>query len=142
MINNATGKAKQKPEARLAYTKIGFFLSVYGGDSCPAAPIRRTSHARKSTDPDTESIGRWIDRSRVVSPSTEALIVLEENKRHCVCLHSISLGHAGPRGYLIWDDMWGSCRRLDGVRADLRKTRRVPLARVFFLKKRSFGESW
>ena len=101
-------------------------------DSCPAAPIRRTSHARKSTDPDTESIGRWIDRSRVVSPSTEAFIVLEENKRHCVCLHSISLGHAGPRGYLIWDDVWGSCRRLaPRRRTGLRKARQILL-----------GESW
>jgi len=63
------------------------------------------------------------------------LSLSSKKTRGTVCV-SISLGHAGPRGYLIWDDMWGSCRRLDGVRADLRKTKRFPLARVFFFLKK------
>ena len=59
------------------------------------------------------------------------LSLSSKKTRGTVCV-SISLGHAGPRGYLIWDDVWGSCRRLaPRRRTGLRKARQILL-----------GESW
>jgi hypothetical protein len=45
-----------------------------------------TSHARKSTGTDTESIGRWIARSRVVSP-VRALSLSWKKTRGAVRVH-------------------------------------------------------
>jgi hypothetical protein len=115
-INNATESPHTEIRGPLAYTKIGFFLFVYGGEirarqlpsTAPIMPVNpptRTQNLSAVGSPDHGSYHR------------RKLSLSWENMRGCVCLS-------------LWEtlDPWlpnlgcyvGSCRRLDGT--GLRKT--------------------
>jgi hypothetical protein len=93
----------KKSETRWPTQRLALFLCVRWRDSCPATPISCTRPVRKSTDPNTESISRWIARSCAVWP-VEAPVVPGDKKGRYAC--PALWETLDPCDYLIWDDMW------------------------------------
>ena len=119
-INNVTESPHTEIRGPLAYTKIGFFLFVYGGEirarqlpsTAPIMPVNPPTRTQNLSAVGSLDHGSYHRRK---------LSLPWENMRGCVCLS-------------LWEtlDPWlpnlgcyvGSCRRLDGT--GLRKTMQNP----------------